>query len=160
MLDLIIIAGFLLSAALLYFCAVRLIDRIDPFADDSRLLQQTVWHIAVSDIVFLREINPFLGNSRCEFYTGSTSEIINDTAAPKMDALILCDDTISNENTMLMNRVKGRYYSSALSLRAADADLQVLVQKPHTVTVYYRNSFKDIMNTLISQGILVPVNDE
>lgn len=160
MFDLMIMAGFLFAAGLLYLAAVKMIDKIDPFAKDSASKDQTVYHIAVSDLVFLREIHPFLESGSCEFYTGSTSEILNDAASSRMDALIVSDECSQQKPFLSMTRISGRYYSSSLSLKAQSVDLQLLSMKPHIVTIYYQNSFAGIINSLISEGILSPVSED
>lgn len=160
MFDIMIAAGFLFAAAVLYFMAVKLIDRLDPFGKDSVPKDQAVYHIAVSDLVFLREIHPFLESGSCEFYTGSTSEILNDAASSRMDALIVSDECREQKPFLSMSRISGRYYSSSLSLKAQSVDLQLLSMKPHIVTIYYQNSFAGIINSLINEGILSPVSED
>ena len=160
MFDIMIAAGFLFAAAVLYFMAVKLIDRLDPFGKDSVPKDQAVYRVAVSDLVFLREIHPFLESGSCEFYTGSTSEILNDAASSRMDALIVSDECREQKPFLSMSRISGRYYSSSLSLKAQSVNLQLLSMKPHIVTIYYQNSFAGIINSLISEGILSPVSED
>ena len=160
MLNFVMIGGFVLAALLLYRCAMRMIDRIDPYTADNQAQSKTAYRIAVQDIVFLREINPFLDQRFCAFYTGSTEEIMNGAASSEMDALILSDDTMNKTAAALMHRMTGRYYSSSMSVEAENTDLQLLNHKPHNVIIYYRSNFRSILDSMISQGILVPVSDD
>lgn len=155
MLDLLLIAGFVFAAGVIYFCAVKLTDRIDPYQAESETESRTVYNIAVQDVIFLQEMDRFLDQNKCTFYTGSREEILSDCSLRRMDAVILSDDTIEPEDSLLMNRLVGKYYSSVLSIKTDMTDLKVLSQKPHSVTILYQNSFRGIVESMISQGILV-----
>lgn len=159
MFDFVIIAGFVFAAAVLYFCAGKLIDRIDPFSAENETKAQTVYQIAIQDIIFLKEIERFLDQNRCMFYTGSQEEILSGMKSTRMDAVILSEDAPVSSRE-LMNCLKGKYYSSVLSIHAEAQDIQILSHKPHSITIYYHNCFRSVLDAMISQGVLVAGTDE
>ena len=154
MLDVLIIAGFAFSAYLIYFVIGKLIDRIDPFEIKEAETEKKIYHIAVQDLVFLREIDPFLDMKKCAFYTGSADELEDNLTYADMDAVILSDDTIHVSGSQNMHKIRGRYYSSSLSIESSDIDLQLVSQKPHTVTIYCRERFMKILDEMIHKGVL------
>ena len=158
MLDVLAVAGFLFSAVIVYFAVCRLAESLDPYTHETRT-DEHVWKIAVSDIVFLHEITPYLKKDGYTVYTGSTREILDDSQAAGMDALILVNEAGEGERPD-MNILEGRYYSSSVSLRLDGAQLNLLTRKPRSVIIYYRRGFRSILDAMIHQGILVPVKDE
>lgn len=155
MLDLLLIAGFVFAAGVIYFCTKKLTDKLDPYYAENETESRSVYNIAVQDMLFLQEMERFLDQTKCTFYTGSREEILSDCSVRRMDAVILSDGTIEPEESLLMNRLVGKYYSSVLSIKTDTADLKVLSQKPHSVTIFYQNSFRGILDSMISQGVLV-----
>lgn len=151
--NIIMIAGLILSAALLYYAIGRLFDTIDPPRPEKTETAEEKYQIALEDLVFARELSRFLKPEDCRYLTGTTEEIMTEIETDRVDMAVLNRE--HGECGREMNHVRVQYYASVLALRENDIDIQLLKHQARTIEVYYKDRFAPVIAQMMDKGVIV-----
>ncbi len=151
--NIVMIAGLVLSAALLYFAIGRLFDTIDPPRPAETESADEKYQIALEDLVFARELGRFLNKEECCYYTGTREDILSALENERIDMAVLNEEGAGTGAEM--NHMQVQYYASALALRENGIDIQLLRHQARKIEVYYKDRFKPVIRQMLEKGIIV-----
>lgn len=149
--NIIMIAGLVLSAALLYYAIGRLFDTIDPPRPAETTEEK--YRIALEDLVFARELSRFLKPDECRYLTGTVREIAAEMETGRVDLAVLNSE--SGECGRKMNHIRVQYYASVLALQENGIDIQLLKHQARTIEVYYKDRFAPVITQMMDKGVIV-----